>query len=563
MSSHWLYHAFDSNSIEFVNLTQNTFFRKCISRARNFRTSWAKFHKYRVWKRMTRVKHMLIDMSYGNRSINIQICKQIQHINGFQECTRLKQLTIVHPNKTAAKIWQKLSPIVLSNNGNIKITFECCYDAWDINKAIAKKHNHRNKLYLNQLEFTGMTNSGDELVYELLKNTSVKNEVEKVEFNFNGNTDHNPEDLDLCHIFFLKLCNGNNYDDIDSIVQRRKRQVFTKLIFPDPIWSEIDSREKFAQVGIVCGVDNKCDVGWEIDYPCETIIKVRALSLNEKNHKVFLHYGSMHQCFTNEKCKGGYHQLPNNRLHPPPAIQPSVSFGIAAKYHNTYSFYHGHGYYNDTNNDTHDDNEENSDDHIDEIDDNSDKDDDSDDIDMMLFTRLQKLNTIGISYKTPYIDFNAEWIIDALNFIVLLNTTCKSMRSGNSDKNIVGLDMNVEIPGISGDSTTWNAMENIFNALSKAICAKIPLSIRIVKKQILRCKNETHFSAMKQKYQKMFQNSKNNGFRKYFENHANKNLRSTQHRCDVQYKLQVIDNKMILCLQIQTTSRRTNVICAE
>ena len=75
-----------------------------------------------------------------------------------------------------------------------------------------------------------------------------------------------------------------------------------------------------------------------------------------------------------------------------------------------------------------------------------------------------------------------EWIIDALNFIIVLNATFKSMSILNdseyninynynckSNNNIVGLNMNVEISGISNDNTTWDAMENVFKLVNQAI----------------------------------------------------------------------------------------------
>ena len=74
----------------------------------------------------------------------------------------------------------------------------------------------------------------------------------------------------------------------------------------DPVWSRIDTyiHKKFAQV-----------VGCRVDYPHNVI---------EKAQSIF----TLSWCFETGS-KGGYHVLPSDWLHPPPEIQPSLSFKIA------------------------------------------------------------------------------------------------------------------------------------------------------------------------------------------------------------------------------------------
>ena len=513
VSSHWLYHALNVNSIEFVDLINNHLFIKCICS-----DSTTMFDKYRVWQRMTRVKRMRIDMSRYLGSVSCTRARNyIESFNGFHQFTRLKQLIIlaVYPMTQTIQIWQKLSPFVMSNNGSIQMIFDDTGFGADfvefadqvidsIDRAISDR-----KIYLNKVKFIVTDGYGGKLLKKLSKKQSFQNQVEKIEFDFRRKNNS----LDLCHMFFV---NNTDNNCIYSILERRKKQQeIANDTLKHPIWSQIDSHEKFAQVGIVCGVAGKCNVGWrvDVDYPYigPRTIAVEALAFRKKTKKLFLYYGDMRKYFQTD-CIGGYHTLPNSRLCPPNTKYKTYNnfnctdperFDI-----DRYTYYH---------------------------------------MNMMpALIQLKKLTNIDIFYKTKLVDLNMEWVVDALHFVVMLNAAIAAGDRNDCDQNqidVVGLNMNVEIPGISDDNTTWNAMENIFKLVDQAIFAKIPLSIVITKKQ----SSKILFYTTEQ----LFQNSRNSLFQKNFTKELRKVSFSKQKKANVRYTIQLVRENVTLCLQVR------------
>ena len=229
-------------------------------------------YKFRVWQRAACVKRCL---SKDLRSCSDQVLKGLK-----QNCKYLKQLIILHPTKEDLELWKGLTPIMLQNNGNVKMEF----NAWDndyrkhldwvyvrksnplqtdiddtewtsdykriridtnitgdvsidsINKSLSN-----NELFLNHLKFCITGHSCRTLLFKLLKNKSIQNKLETLELTIKSNMigkiiQQYEWELDLCHIIFLSC---NDINQINTILKRRRNQIHPSLLLPDPIWSKI------------------------------------------------------------------------------------------------------------------------------------------------------------------------------------------------------------------------------------------------------------------------------------------------------------------------------------
>ena len=154
VSSHWLYHAFNSNSIEYLDLTSNGFIKQLAKSSCYPQSSLNYAKQFRCWQRMIDIKYLIVDMrmyddksdyAYGYSCDDILI--GLQHY-----CKNLKQLIILHPTRSALDIWKQLSPTMQKNNGNIQMEYFKRKKSPSIIDLIDESMS-KNKLYLNRLKF--------------------------------------------------------------------------------------------------------------------------------------------------------------------------------------------------------------------------------------------------------------------------------------------------------------------------------------------------------------------------------------------------------------------------
>ena len=166
-------------------------------------------------------------------------------------------------------------------------------------------------------------------LFRSLRNVSrYVNTAESISLQFEPN--HRFSAYDDCHTFFaqmmlqcLKQCGKfysnwkTNHDSKSWTIQSEFDAIIDKLIKdsdlndkffgcfykclksrphrkyqvlrPDPILSKIDSTDEFQEHDMV----PVCDVGWKINYPYDSVIRVKIIVHAHDKKKVFLHYDQM------------------------------------------------------------------------------------------------------------------------------------------------------------------------------------------------------------------------------------------------------------------------------
>ena len=136
-------------------------------------------------------------------------------------------------------------------------------------------------------------------------------------------------------------------------------------------------------------------------------------------------------------------------------------------------------------------------------------------IDMIsVFSDLRKLQLINVRYSLLKIDLTMDWVINIFDFVEKLN----KLRINNKTNQrllSIGLKLNVVVPGLSGDDTTWTSMKNIFHHVLKLIKLKIPIDLKIEKYDC--CQNVKQIEQLK----RLFENSYKKHFVAFFGDDGN------------------------------------------
>ena len=233
------------------------------------------------------------------------ICDKMCNVKRLKVCGGLTNDTYC--------VWKQLIPIVLKNNGKICIDNLTNNSTQISSKLVA----HDVLIHWNKIKDVAVFKKF--LIHELRMDTvetiSLILDTPEVFSTLDDASVDNIHFDDLLNVFFYI-----------STVSDGSRE-----ISPHPLFSKLDSKEKFNQHGVsIGGVNNTACVGYRVMTEhdngemgkeiCEKIVKVEVLMINEQRKQIFLHYNAYvflpDETVCTRGSAGGYHKLPNDNLYP-------------------------------------------------------------------------------------------------------------------------------------------------------------------------------------------------------------------------------------------------------